>query len=99
MPFRLAVRPDEIGKCCCLQFAGRTMAAAYGGGTMRKTTRRRFLKQAAAGAAFPLFTIAGTKASGRILGANDTIRVGVAGIHGQGSAHIEQYMVLPGVQV
>ncbi|HEV3255543.1 MAG TPA: Gfo/Idh/MocA family oxidoreductase [Gemmataceae bacterium] len=67
---------------------------------MPMITRRRFLKQAAAaGAAFPLVTIAGTKASGRVLGANDVIRVGVAGIHGQGNAHIDQYLGLKGVQV
>src|SRR3954466_5386453 len=67
---------------------------------MSRITRRNFLKQAvAARAAFPLFTIAGTKASGRVIGANDAIRVGVAGIHGQGNAHIDQYLGLEGVQV
>src|SRR3989442_11616086 len=67
---------------------------------MKAITRRSFLKQtAAAGAAFPLFTIAGTKASGRVLGANEVIRVGVAGIHGQGNAHIDQYLELKNVQV
>jgi predicted dehydrogenase len=66
---------------------------------MHKTTRRSFLKQAAAAAVFPLVTIAGTKASGRVLGANDVIRVGVAGIHGQGNAHIDQYLGLKGAQV
>src|SRR5436189_4144360 len=67
---------------------------------MNKITRRHFLKRtAAAAAAFPLFTIAGTKSSGRVLGANDAIRVGVAGIHGQGNAHIDQYLGLKGAQV
>lgn len=67
---------------------------------MRKISRRSFLKTtAAAGAAFPLVTIGGTKASPPVLGANDTIRVGVAGIHGQGKAHIEQYIGLKGVQI
>src|SRR4051812_35418033 len=67
---------------------------------MKNTTRRSFLKHTAmAGAAFPLFTIAGTKVSGRVLGANDVIRVGVAGIHGQGDAHIDQYLGLKNVQV
>src|SRR5438552_12186004 len=67
---------------------------------MKKATRRDFLKTvAAAGAAFPLVTVAGTKASGRVLGANDVIRVGVAGIHGQGNAHIDQYLGLKNVQV
>ncbi|MBI3467315.1 MAG: gfo/Idh/MocA family oxidoreductase, partial [Planctomycetes bacterium] len=60
---------------------------------MRSLTRRRFLKQAAAASSvFPLVAVAGTKASGRVLGANDVIRVGVAGIHGQGNAHIDQYL-------
>src|SRR5688500_18631843 len=67
---------------------------------MTAIKRRSFLKRvAAASAAFPLVTIAGTKSSGRVLGANDAIRVGVAGIHGQGKAHIEQYLGLDGVQV
>lgn len=44
-------------------------------------------------------TIAGTKSSGRVLGANEAIRVGVAGIHGQGKAHIEQYIGLEGCQI
>ena len=65
-----------------------------------KLTRRRFLRHTVtAGAAFPLFTIAGTKSSGRVLGANDVIRVGIAGIHGQGNAHIDQYLELKNVQV
>src|SRR6516164_5688710 len=67
---------------------------------MKKITRRRFLNQAAAASAvFPLFTIAGTKSSGKVLGANETIRVGQAGIHGQGNAHIDQYLGLKDVQV
>src|SRR5262245_6513043 len=67
---------------------------------MNTLSRRSFLKRAAlASAAFPLVTIAGTKSSGRVLGSNDTIRVGVAGIHGQGNAHIDQYLGLEGVQV
>jgi predicted dehydrogenase len=66
---------------------------------MSRITRRKFLQTAAAGAAFPLVTIAGTKSSGRVLGANDVIRVGVAGIHGQGSSHIDQYLGLKGAQI
>jgi predicted dehydrogenase len=67
---------------------------------MHAVTRRGFLKQAAAaGTAFPLVTVAGTKSSGRVLGAGGVIRVGVAGIHGQGNAHIDQYLGLKGVQV
>lgn len=62
-----------------------------------RASRRRFLKQTLA--AMATITIAGTKASGRVLGANDTIRVGVAGIHGQGNSHIGQYIGLEGCQV
>src|SRR5207248_4191424 len=70
------------------------------GTIMKKVSRRSFIKTAAAASTvFPLFTIAGTKSSGRVLGANDAIRVGVAGIHGQGNGHIEQYVGLKGVQI
>jgi predicted dehydrogenase len=61
---------------------------------MRPMTRRSFLKGAAAAAAFPLVTIAGTKSSGRVIGANDTIRVAVAGIHGRGNDHIKELLDL-----
>src|SRR6516164_10551537 len=64
---------------------------------MRNLTRRGFLKNTLTAAA--TITIAGTKSSSRVLGANDLIRVGVAGIHGQGNAHIDQYLGLKGVQV
>src|SRR5438132_13955756 len=64
---------------------------------MTHLTRRGFLKRSLAAAA--TITIAGTKSSGRVLGANDVIRVGVAGIHGQGKAHIDQYLGLKGVQI
>src|SRR5438309_607056 len=64
---------------------------------MRQITRRTFLRNTLATAA--TVTIAGTKSSGRVLGANDAIRVGVAGIHGQGNGHIEQYVGLKDVQI
>ena len=65
---------------------------------MPHVDRRKFLKQttAAAGAAF---VISGTKASGAVLGANDRIRVGVAGIHGQGGGHINAYTKMDGAEV
>lgn len=67
---------------------------------MSRLNRRSFVKSAvAASAAFPLFTIAGTKASGRVLGANDTIRIGVAGIHGRGGSHIDGFSGMKQVQV
>ncbi|MCH7728741.1 MAG: Gfo/Idh/MocA family oxidoreductase [Planctomycetes bacterium] len=67
---------------------------------MPKQTRRSFLKtSAAASAAFPLFTIAGTKASGKVIGANDTVRIGVAGINGRGGSHIGGFAGMKNVQV
>lgn len=66
---------------------------------MSQFTRRTFVKAAAASAVFPAFTISGTKASGRVIGANDTIRVGVAGIHGRGGAHISEFVKQPNVEV
>ncbi len=59
---------------------------------MARISRRQFVKtSAAASAAFGVFTIAGTKASGKVLGANETIRVGVAGINGRGKSHIDAF--------
>ena len=67
---------------------------------MTRFTRRRFLKTSvAASAAYPLFTIAGTKASGKVIGANDTIRIGVAGIHSQGNHHLKSYAGMDKVDV
>src|SRR5690606_36026709 len=67
---------------------------------MSRLSRRKFLKTtAAASTAFSLFTIAGTKSSGQVLGANDVIRVGVAGIRGRGGAHIDELAGRKGVQV
>ena len=55
-------------------------------------TRREFLKTSvAASAVFSTFTIAGTKASGRVLGANEVVRVAVAGIKGRGGSHISAF--------
>jgi hypothetical protein len=44
---------------------------------MTRVTRRKFLHSSLAAAAS--VTIAGTKSSGKVLGANDTIRIAVAG--------------------
>jgi hypothetical protein len=62
-------------------------------------SRRTFLRRAAAAGIAATFTIAGTKSSGNVLGANDAIRVGVAGIRGRGGDHIAEFLKIPGVQV
>ena len=51
---------------------------------MTRPSRRTFLQQAAAAGIAASFTIAGTKSSGMVLGANDTVRLGVVGIRGRG---------------
>ena len=73
---------------------------------MSRLTRRRFVQLAAAGlgatAASGIhadFVIAGTKSSRRVLGANDTVRVAVAGIHGRGGSHIGEYANMKGVEI
>lgn len=54
---------------------------------MSKRNRRQFIKKSAL-AAGGVFAISGTKASGNIIGANDRVRIGVAGLNGRGSSHI-----------
>ena len=63
---------------------------------MAPITRRKFIQgSAAAGAAFAL----PASSWGRVLGANEEIRVACAGIHAQGGHHIRSLHSLPGVRV
>ena len=64
---------------------------------MSRQTRREFLKATLAAAA--TVTIAGTKSSGRVLGANDTIRVGIAGLNGRGNSHVGAFGRMKDVQI
>lgn len=64
---------------------------------MTRQTRRTFLKNTLAAAA--TITVAGTKSSGRVLGANDTIRVGVAGLNGRGGSHVGAFSGMKGVEI
>jgi predicted dehydrogenase len=63
---------------------------------MPHTTRRDFLKAAGVGA---LATLAGPTLTSRVLGANDTIRVAVAGLNGRGHSHTSAWLAIPGVQI
>jgi len=67
---------------------------------MSRYDRRDFLKRAAAGG-FVAAAFAGgcTRASGRVLGANNRIRIAVAGIHGRGVDHIQAYCRMKNVEV
>lgn len=58
--------------------------------------RRRFLTTTALGATC---VVAGTKASGRLLGSNDTIRVGVVGLRGRGRLHKAMVSSIPGFRL
>ena len=55
-------------------------------------SRRQFINRslAAAGAGAG-FAIGGTKSSGRVIGANDTIRLAVVGLNGRGGAHVDEF--------
>lgn len=60
-------------------------------------TRRDFVKTTLAAAA--TVTLAGTKSSGRVLGANETIRLGVAGLNGRGGSHVGEFGKMSDVQI
>ncbi|MGL6225270.1 MAG: Gfo/Idh/MocA family protein [Thermoguttaceae bacterium] len=66
----------------------------------KKIERRSFLKKTLGTCAVAAtFSISGTSASGRILGANDRIRAGVVGINGRGRSHIEEFGKMDNVDV
>jgi predicted dehydrogenase len=64
---------------------------------MPNVTRRQFLGSSVAAAA--TVAISHTKSSGRILGANDTVRVAVAGLNGRGGSHVSEFSKMTGVEV
>lgn len=68
---------------------------------MSRQTRRTFLKRAAATVGIAAsFTIAGTRASGRVLGANDRVRIAIAGIKGRGYyGHIKGFGGMKEVEI
>src|SRR3954447_26260611 len=72
-------------------------AAKRGGPLMIRQSRRSFLKNTLAAAA--TITVAGTKSSGRVLGANEVVRVGVAGLNGRGGSHVNAFSEMKDVEV
>lgn len=64
---------------------------------MSNQTRRKFLESTSAAGATLL--LCGTRASGKILGANDRVRIGVAGLNGRGQSHIGGWMGQDNVEV
>ena len=66
---------------------------------MTRHTRRDFLKSAAAAGLATSFTIAGTKASGQVLGANERLRIAVCGLNGRGRSHAGEYVEMDDVEL
>ena len=68
---------------------------------MKTFSRRQFIRStAAASAAFPLVTISGTKSSGQVIGANDRIRIAIAGLGTRGKmTHLKEYSAMSGVEI
>jgi predicted dehydrogenase len=64
---------------------------------MTRVNRRRFLQSSLAAAA--TVTIAGTKSSAKVMGANDRIRIAVAGLNGRGGSHVTEWSRMAGVQI
>jgi predicted dehydrogenase len=64
---------------------------------MRNLSRRQFLQGSAAAGASLLIT--GTRASGKIKGANDRLRIAVAGLNGRGNAHIKGWLEQENVEI
>ena len=64
---------------------------------MPAVSRRKFLHTSLAAAA--TVTIGGTKSSARVMGANDRVRVAVAGLNGRGHAHTDAYLGMKNVEI
>ncbi|AGA27896.1 Gfo/Idh/MocA family protein [Singulisphaera acidiphila] len=66
---------------------------------MSHLSRRQFLGRSVAAGIGASFAIGGTKSSGRVIGANDTIRIGVAGLNSRGEAHVDAFSSIKGVEI
>jgi predicted dehydrogenase len=64
---------------------------------MAQLTRRRFIQTTAAAA--PALLLTGTRASGNIQGANDRLRIAVAGLNSRGKAHISGWLEQENVEL
>jgi predicted dehydrogenase len=66
---------------------------------MSRQTRRSFLKKTAVASLSTTLAISCARTSGRVIGANDKIRIGVAGIGGRGGNHVDAYCGEKGVEI
>ncbi len=66
----------------------------------RDLSRRQFIDRTLAATGVGAgFAIGGTKSSGRVIGANDTIHIAVAGLNGRGGAHVSAFTKMAGVEI
>src|SRR5262249_44042251 len=65
--------------------------------SMTRVNRRKFLQTTLATAA--TITIGGTKSSAKVMGANDRIRIAVAGLNGRGHSHTGAYLGMKNVEI
>ena len=65
---------------------------------MSHLNRRRFLQTSTALAGGALI-LTGTTASGRVIGANDRLRIAVAGVNGRGARHIDGWLGQENVEI
>jgi predicted dehydrogenase len=65
---------------------------------MSRITRRQFIQTSSAAAGASLF-LSGTKASGNAAGANERIRIAVAGLNGRGQSHVGAWLEQPNVEL
>jgi predicted dehydrogenase len=64
---------------------------------MRAISRRNFLQGAAVAGSSLLIT--GTRASGKVVGANNRLRIAVAGLNGRGKSHIDGWLKQDNVEI
>lgn len=66
---------------------------------MHRPTRRQALQQIAASSVAASITISGTKSSGQVIGANERVRVAIAGINGRGQIHMRVFGDMKNVEI
>lgn len=66
---------------------------------MNRPNRRKFLKHVTASGIAASITISGTKSSGQVVGANDRVRLAIAGINGRGQIHMSVFGAMKNVQI
>lgn len=66
---------------------------------MARFNRREFIQSSSAAAVSTSFLITGTKASGNVLGANDRLRIAVAGLNGRGRSHMDGWLGQENVEI